>query len=140
MKAIFTISAVAIFLVVAPRPCFADWGFAPMSRERAKELGIEVRSQAAGPKQVHIELEFKSEGELKNVSRLDLQFGEGDNPVLTAQLHEDRSKPGRVAVIFTAGRAHLDKVTLQLWVQESFLGGTIYELQMKEYVEPVKGR
>lgn len=140
MKAIFTISAVAILLVVAPSPCFADWGITPISRERAKKLGMEVRSTAVGSNQVHIELEFKSEGELKNSGRIDLQFGEGDKPTLTATLEVDRSKPGRVAVNFTADRAHLDKLTLGVWVRENYLGGTIYQLQMKEYVEPVKGR
>ena len=140
MRAIFTIPAVAIFLAVAPGSCFADWGIASISRERAKELGVEVRSKAIGPNQVHIELEFKPEGELKDISRIDLRFGAGDNPVLTAPLQVDRSKPGRVAVNFTADRAHLDKFTLEVWVREDYLGGTIYQLQMKEHVEPAKGR
>ena len=140
MRATFTASAVAIFLVVAPSSCFADWRIAPISRERAKELGVEVRSKAAGPNQVHIELEFKPEGELKNISRVDLRLGAGDNPTLTAPLQMDRSKPGRVAVNFTADRAYLGKFTLEAWVQEDYLGGTIYQLLMKEYVEPANGR
>src|SRR5262245_23423353 len=140
MKALFIFSAVAIFLVVAPSSCFADWGIASLSRERAKELGVEVRSKGAGLNQVHIELEFKPEGELKNISRVDLRFGEGDNPALTAPLEVDRSKPERVAVNLTAGRAHLDKVTLEVWARENYLGGTIYQLPIMEFVEQVKGR
>jgi hypothetical protein len=94
---------------------------------------MEVRSTAAGPNQVRVELEFKAEGPLKNFSRVDLRFGEGDNPPLTAPLQEDRSKPGRVVVSFTADRAYLDKINLWVMVPES-AGGTIYHLRVKDFV------
>jgi hypothetical protein len=139
MKPIITISAVAVFFAVAPGPCFALWGIAPVSKERAKEMGMEVRSTAAGPNQVTIELEFKLEGALKNFSRVDLRIGEGDNPSVTAPLREDRSKPGRVVVSFTADRAQLDKLTLWVFVPES-LGGTIYDLRIKDFVDLKKDR
>jgi hypothetical protein len=138
MKTAFNITLLAV-LLVAPSPCFALWLIAPVSKEGAKELGMEVRSKAAGPNQVRVELEFNVEGKLKNFSRIDLRFGEGDNPPLTAPLHEDRSKPGQVAVSFTADRAHLDKITLWVMVPES-LGGTAYQLRIKDFVEPKKGR
>jgi hypothetical protein len=138
MKTIFKIAAVAVFLVAAPSPCFALWGIAPVSRERAKELGMEVRSTAAGFNQVRVELEFKAEGLLKNFSRVDLRFGKGDIPPLTAPLQEDRSKPGRIVVSFNADRAHLDKINLWVFVPGS-LGGTIYHLRVKDFVEPEKG-
>ena len=47
MKTAFNISAVAIFLTVTPGPCFAEWGIETISKERARELGMEVRSTAA---------------------------------------------------------------------------------------------
>src|SRR5262245_43371014 len=100
MKPILTSSAVAVFFLVAPSPCFALWGIAPVSKERAKKMSMEVRSNAAGPNHVTVELEFKTEGTLKNFSRVDLRIGEGDNPRVTAPLREDRSKPGRVVVSF----------------------------------------
>jgi hypothetical protein len=139
MKTIITILAVPIFLLVAVSPCFALWGIAPVDKQRAKELDMEVRSEAAGPNQVRVELDFNAERELKNFSRVDLRLGEGDNPLLTAPLQEDRSKPRRVAVNFTAERAHLDKITLRVMVPEK-LGGTAYQLRMKDFVKPEKGR
>jgi hypothetical protein len=139
MKTIFNISAVTVFFVVAPSPCFALWGIAPVSKERAKEMGMEVRSSAAGPNHVTVELEFKTEGELKNFSRVDLRIGEGDNPAVRAPLREDRSKPGRVVVSFTADRAQLDKLKLWVFVPES-AGGTIYDLRVKDFVELKKDR
>jgi hypothetical protein len=102
-------------------------------------MGIEVRSTAAGPNQIRVELEFKAEGLLKNFSRVDLRFGGGDNPPLTAPLREARSKPGRVVVGFNTDRAHLDKINLWVMVPES-LGGTAYVLRVKDFVEPEKGR
>ena len=138
MKTTLNIAVLAA-LIVAPSPCFALWEIAPVSRERAKELGMEVRSAAAGPNQVRVELEFKAEGLLKNFSRVDLRFGEGDNPPLTTPLREDRSKQGRVVVSFTADRTQLDKLTLWVMVPES-LGGTACQIRIKDFVEPEKGR
>jgi hypothetical protein len=58
---------------------------------------------------------------------------------VTASLHADRSKPGRVAVSFTADLAQLDKLTLRVTVPEGD-GRTIYEIRVKDFVELKKGR
>ena len=139
MKTILSISVWAVLLVVAPSPCFALWQLDPVSKERAKQMGMEVRWTAAGPNHVRVELEFKTEGKLKDFSQVDLQFGEGDNPSLTVPLREDRSKPGRVVVNFTADRTQLDKI--KLWVMVPFpTGGTAYELRVTDFVELGKNR
>ena len=130
--AAFSIAVLAVVLIV-PNPCFALWGFAPVSKELAKELGLEVRSSAAGPNQVRVELEFRTESPLKNFSRVDLRFGEGDNPPLTAPLQEGRSKPARIVVSFNADRAHLEKINLWVFVPVS-RGGTIYHVRVKDFV------
>jgi hypothetical protein len=146
VKTAFSIAVLAI-LLVAPSSCFAFSEIAPVNKELAKKMGMEVRSEPAGANHVRVELEFKTEGELKifaegelkNYSRVELQIGGGDNPPVTAPLREDRSKPGRIVVSFTADRAQLDK--LSLWVMvPAPLGGTIYALQVKDFVEPKKDR
>jgi len=139
MKTIFNILVLAVLLSLAPSRCFADWVIFPVPTERAKEMGMEVRSSEAGPNQVRVELEFKAEGQLKNFNRVDLRFGEGDNPPLTAPLQEDRSKPGRIVVNFNTDPAHLGKINLWVMVSEG-LGGTIYHLRVRDFVEPKKGR
>ena len=136
MKTAFSIAALAV-LLTSTSPCFALGFVKQVSKEAAKEMGMEVRSEAADANQVRVELEFKVEGGLKNFKRVDLWFGEGDNPLLAARLHEDRSKPGQVAVSFTADRARLDKITLLVTVSE--LGDTVYKLRIKCFVEPEKG-
>jgi hypothetical protein len=147
MKAIFNITVLAV-LLVAPSPCFALWLIAHVSKDGAKELGMEVRTTATGPNHVIVQLEFKTEGKFeefspegkfKDRSRVELRIGEGDNPPVTAPLREDRSKPGRVVVSFTADRAQLDKLKLWVMVPESD-GGIIYDLRVKDFVEPKKDR
>lgn len=93
-------------------------------------MGMEVRSERAGPNHVRVELEFKIEGKLKDFSRVELRTGEG----VTAPLREDRSKPGRIVVSFTADRAQVDKLSLWVMVPGSE-GGTAYTLLVKDFVE-----
>ena len=147
MKTAFSLAVLAV-LLVAPGKCFALWVTAPVSKEGAKELGMEVRSTAAGPDQVRVELEFKTEGKLERFipggkfqdwSGVELRVGEGKNPLVTAPLLEDRSKPGRVVVRFTADHAQLEKLKLCVFVTESD-GGTIYQLAVKDFVELKKDR
>jgi hypothetical protein len=68
---------------------------------------------------------------------VELRIGEGDNSLVTVPLREERSKPGRVAMSFTADRAQLDKLKLYVWVPEPD-GGTVYVLKVQDFVEAKK--
>ena len=92
-----------------------------VSGERAKALGMEIRSKANGPNAVWVELEFKTEGELKNFnpersSRVELRIMEGEKSLMTAALREQRPRPEHVVVSFAADRAQLGKITLTVVV------------------------
>jgi hypothetical protein len=133
----------ASLIVVTPSSCFALWKIALVSNEQAKEMGIEIRSERAGPNHPQIELEFKTKGEFQTFadgedkSRVELRFGEGDNPPVTVPLREDRSKPGRIEVGFTADRGQLGK--LSLWVMAPALdGGTAYVLRVDDFVDQTR--
>ena len=145
MKTLFGIAVLDVLLVAAS-PCLALTFHVPVSKERAKEVGMEVRTTATGPDRVSVQLEFKTEGRFvefspegkhKDYSLVELRIGEGDDPPVTAPLKEDRSKPGRVAVSFSAERTQLDKLKLWVVVPEPD-GRTIYDLRVKEFVEPKK--
>jgi hypothetical protein len=94
-----------------------------------------------------VELEFKTKGALKrftegtskDFSGVQLRVGDEDNPSLTARLQEDRSKPGQVVVGFTADRAQLDELALWVYVPVD-LGRAVYDLRVKDFIEPKKGR
>ena len=144
MKPVFTILTVAIAFALTPRPSFAIWDVVTVSNAETKKLGMEVRSKATGANHVHLVLEFKVEGPLKEFdgqfkdrSGVYLRIGERDNLTVSATLREDRSKAGRVVVGVTIDRAQLDKLTLMVAVPGSpgTVGGTYYELRAKDFVE-----
>ena len=146
MKTIFSMSALAALLVVAPSPCFALTEIMHVSKERAKALGMEIRSKASGTNAVWVELEFKTEGELKrfspqNNSRVELEIREGEKLLVGyAALREKRSNSGSVVVSFMANRDYLDKITLVVVVGSGQLSGGAYELRVKDFVELEKVR
>jgi len=133
MKPFVTVAVFAALLAAAG-PCFALWDVEVVSKERARKLGVQVRT-ADGPGRVIVRLEFKTAGELKGCSSIELQTGgKGGEP-----LRVDRSKPGRAAVSFAADPARLDKMTLRVMVLEED-GGSIYELRIADLAEPKIGR
>jgi len=139
MKMTFHLFTVAVLLLAAAGPCFALWEIAEVNRERAKEMGMAVRSEADGPTSVRVELEFPIAGDLKEFSHVDLLFGEGGKTLVTAPLREERSKPGRVAVRFSADRSRLDRINLWVMVP-GLMGGMVYEVRVKDFVDREKGR
>ena len=139
-KSVLALALVASSLIVSSSQCFALWSIGQVSTAEAEELGIEIRSRAAGPDAVWVELEFKTESKLQSFSRVDSRIGEGETSMVTATLREDRSMPGRVVVDFTADRAHLGKIALWVMVADSLPGGTIHELRVKDFIEQEKAR
>jgi uncharacterized protein (TIGR03067 family) len=142
MKTIVKIVALAVLFGVGPSPCFGRWAVLLVSKEEAKEFGMQVRTTATGSNQVTVELEFKPEGYFKEYSRVELWIGEGDNPRVTAPLREDRSKAGHIVVGFSVDRVQLDQSNLRLIVPHSGGGakGVTYMLRVKDFVELKKGR
>ncbi len=107
------ISALAI-LLVAPNVCFALIEIELVSNDRAKALGLEIRSNAAGPDAVRVELEFETKGELKSYSRVDLEIQDGGKLLSSSTLREEKSKLGWFVVGFAADRSKLDTITLRV--------------------------
>ncbi len=134
MKTIFNISVLAVLLVVAASPCFAEMLIQDVSKARAKALDMEIRSTANGPDAVWVELEFEAKGELKSFDRANLEIRDVGKFVLSSSLKEGRSKPGHVVVSFTADRAHLDQITMVVVVgaPEGYTG---YKLRVKDFVD-----
>jgi hypothetical protein len=134
MPKIFRFYCLAFLLLAAPTPCLALWSIADVTPERATELGIVVQSEAAGPKDLRVEMEFKPQGVLRGFDRVELRFGEGNDALLTVPLKEDRSQPERVTVNFSAERKQLAKISLWIMVPQS-LGGVVYRVRLKDFAE-----
>lgn len=139
MKTMLKISVLTVLLVAAPSVCFAMMSIGHVSKERAKELGMEIRTKQAGPDGARIELEFETKGELKDYFRVDLLIREGEKSLLFATLREEQSKPGRVVVSFAADRATLDKITLRV-VTGVPMNLTGHDIRVKDFVELEKVR
>jgi hypothetical protein len=142
MKTILSLAAAAVLLVVAPSTCLAVWDVMQVTKEEAKKLGLEVRSKDGAKNQVSVELEIPLAGDLGRVSEVILQVGQGDNRPVTAALKEDRSKPGRVVVAFWANRTTAEMISLHVMVpgEPGTVGGAMYDLRVKDFVDLTKDR
>ena len=140
MKAIFNISILTFLFMATSSPCFAMMSIAHVSKERAKELGMEIRAKANGPNVVWVELEFKPVGQLKDFSHVSLEIRDEKKFLLGyTALREKRTSSGSVVVTFMANRAYLEKITLSVVVGEPMnMAG--YELRVKDFIEPEKVR
>src|ERR1035438_1953963 len=108
MNTIFKISVSALLLVITTGTCLAARGITLVTKQQAKEWGIEIRVTANGPREVWVELQFKTEGKFKEFGCVELQTSE----VSYAPLKEQRSSAGSITVRFLAKRAQIDNVTL----------------------------
>jgi hypothetical protein len=120
-------------------PCLAMMSLEEVSKSRAKELGMVVRANAAGPDAVRVWLEFDAAGELKSYSRVDLEMRDGGKLLVSSTLKEDPSKPGHVIVSFAADRGQLDRITLRVvtGVSRDMVG---HDLRVKDFVDLAKLR
>lgn len=136
------ISVLTFLFMAASSQCFALREIAVVTKQEAKELGIEVRAHPAGLYAVWLELEFKPEGKLKEFTHVELKMAEGEKSlVVSAALRETRSSSGSIMVTFTASRAYFGKITLSVVLHSPREAGDhTYELRMKDFVDLEKVR
>lgn len=111
-----------------------------VTKARAKELGLEIRSIASGPNETRVWLEFPAKGEFKNFTHVSLEVREGDKRVMSALLLPDRSDPDKVAVNFTADKTTLAKSTLMVLVRNDGLSQVGYLIKVQDFIQPVRGK
>jgi hypothetical protein len=81
MKTIANISVVIFLIFAASSRCFAEIVIEDVSTNRAKELGVTIRTNMNGQAGIQVVMEFKTTGELKKYSHVELQIGKGENRV-----------------------------------------------------------
>jgi len=114
MKTTLNLAAPILFLA-ASGTCLAMISVGKVSKERAKELGIELRAKANGPNEAWIELEFKPEGKLAGFKHVSLEITDGKQFQLGwTPLKDERTSTGSVVVRLMGNRAFLEKVTLRI--------------------------
>lgn len=111
-----------------------------VSRERAKELGVTIRSQTNGQSGIKVWLEFKTQGELKNFSHVNLDITAGEKWLVDAPLLTTRPSPESVVVFFSADPAYLATSVLTIVVQDGVRTRVGYQFKVKDFVELEKSR
>ena len=135
MRTTINISAFALVFIVTPSLSFAMMSIGDVSKERAKKLGIEVRSQPSGPRAAWVQLEFKPEGEFKNFRHVSMEIREGEKLLVGyAPLQEKRSSSGNVVVGFMVNRAYLENISLRV-VTGMPMNLVGYDLRLKDFVD-----
>jgi hypothetical protein len=129
-----TCAIIAICFVSLPKTSSGDTLFTILSKERAKQLKIEVRALPAGPRDVRVELEYPTEAKKGKNIHVDLEVQDGEKSFLSTTLKSYPTKDDRAVVHFTADRNSLGKITLKIFTERG-LGGTANHIHMKDFVD-----
>jgi hypothetical protein len=140
MKTKINISILAVLLGVASSPCFAMITVGDVSPDQAKALGVAFRAHTNGEAGIRVWLEFKTEGELKKITYVELQIGEGESRIMSAALPVSYSTPGKGIVTFSAYPAYLPRSTLMIVVYHGPKGDVGYRFKVKDFIEMDKPR
>jgi hypothetical protein len=107
--------AVLVLFVATCGTCLGVISIRKLSKDQAKDLGIELRAKPNGPNEAWIELEFKPEGRLAGFQHVSLEIRDGDAFQLGwTRLKDERTSSGSVVVRLMGNRAFLEKVTLRI--------------------------
>jgi hypothetical protein len=137
MKTLPHLAVLATLLIATCGPCLAMISVETVTKARAKELGIELRGKANGPKEAWVELELRPEGKLKGFDHVSLEIRDGENFLLGWTPLESKKTPtGSVIVRVMANRAFLEKVTLR--VVCGVMGDEGQDLRVKDFVDLAK--
>lgn len=128
------ISVLTCLLFLTPGVCFAMVEIETVSKERAKELGLEIRSNAAGPDLVRVELAFDAKA-LPGYSRVDFEIRDGGKLLSSCSLREETAEPGRVVVSFAADRTKLAQMTLRIMTGVGTRSMVGRDIHVNEFVD-----
>jgi hypothetical protein len=138
MKTILTIPLLTLFLLAAATPCLAMMSIEQVTKQRAKELGIDIRPTAAGPDAVRVTIEFDAKADLKDFTRADLEIHDGGKLLASSTIREEQPTPGRVVLTFAADRTKLQNFTVRLVAHHGGRSMTGFDLRIKDFVDVQK--
>jgi hypothetical protein len=133
MKATISLAVLILFAAVCGK-CLAVISIRNVSKDVAKELGIELRAKPSGPNAAWIELEFKPEGKLAEFSHVSLEIRDDKQFQLGwTPLKDERTSTGSVVVRLMGNRGFLEKVTLR--VVRGATGEVGDDLRIRDFVD-----
>jgi hypothetical protein len=133
MKTKLSLAVLILFAAVCGK-CLAVISIRNISKDVAKELGIELRAKPNGPNEAWIELEFKPEGKLADFHHVSLEIRDGKNFQLGwTPLKDERTSTGSVVVRLMGNREFLENVTLR--VVRGAMGEVGDDLRIRDFVD-----
>lgn len=136
----FTFLALLLLLGGLPGRCLALDLISDVSKERAKELGITVRSQPSANNDLWVQVEFKPTDPKREFKRADLDITRNGKRLVTASLMPQRPAPDRMRFDFYIDPAALPDASVMIVVWSDPLTGQGYRIKMKEFVAPPASR
>lgn len=132
MKALHLFITLILFLI-SLNTSLALMSVGIITKERAKELGIEVRAKPGGPDHAWVELEFKPEGKLERFRHVSLEIADKDQLELGwTPLKDQRTSQGTVLVRVMGSRAFLKRVTLRIVLGD--IGRVGNDIRLKDFI------
>jgi hypothetical protein len=140
MKSFLKILIATFLFGVAHAQCLAMISVELVSKERAKELGVTFQTNTNGAAGIQVRMEFKAEGELKKITYIEVQIGEGEGRIMSAALPVFYSTPEKGVVSFSAFPAYLPGSSLMIVVYHGPKGDVGYRFKVKDFIELEKPR
>lgn len=137
MKAKLALAVLVVLSLASPSPCFALVEIAEVSNERAKEMGVILRSRPNGDAGIAVWIEFKAAGVLKNFTRVELRMESGGKHLVSAPLLATRTGD-KVEAYFSADPAQLAGCTLLIAVTDAPRTHIGYQLAVRNFVEAAR--
>jgi hypothetical protein len=141
MKTIRCLAIISLLLITTSTRCFALWEIEDSTKERAKELGIEITTKMMNATEVGAWLEFKPKGKLEKFSCVGLEITSNGKKVVSANVLPSRKSEDIVTVPFYTDLEFLPacKVTVYVW-SESGRGGIGYRFNVKDIAKPMESK
>jgi len=134
VKIILNISILGLLLLATCGTCLGSISTRNLSKDQAKELGIELTAKPNGPNEAWIELEFKPQGKLAGFNHVSLEIADGEKFQLGwTPLKDERTSTGSVIVRLMGNRAFLENVTLR--IVRGAAGEVGDDLRLKDFVD-----
>jgi hypothetical protein len=130
MKTILLPAAVLI-LLLASGPGYALMGIMHVDKDKAKELGIAVKTESVG-ESIYVRVEFESAKELTNFQHAQLSLG-GNGRTLTTTI-QPRKENDRTVIFFAADPKTVTDCEITLVVRHAPRSMTGYRIHMKDFV------
>ncbi len=129
-----TTVSLTVLILAFCATCLAMISTRNVTKNEAKELGVELRAKPNGPNEAWIELEFKPEGKLAGFSHVSLEISDGEKFQLGwTPLKDVRTPSGSILVRLMGNRTYLQNVTLR--IVRGATGDVGEDFRIKDFVD-----